>query len=147
MSLLPRRHENGGDLRQRAAHQLPETVPFSTRQENHETYKNGAGADAVAPFPAKIILNVDENGDGGEGAEADEEEEPVEELDHLLLLLAIGLVELIGAEAGHAGFQAAGAEGGQVEGGVEDHHLFAARRNAGGAAGGAFWRPEARDYG
>lgn len=145
-SLPPRGHEDGSNLRKGAAHQLLETVPFRPRQEHDEADEDRAGADAVSPLPADVVLDVDEDGDGGEGAEADEEEEPVKEFDHLLLLLRVGLVELVGAEAGDAGFQAAGAEGGKVESGVKNHQLLGARRNAGGAAGGAFRRLETGNY-
>lgn len=145
-SLPPRRHEDGGDLRKGAAHQLLETVTFRPRQEHDEADEDGAGTDAVSPLSADVILDVDKDSDGGEGANADEEEEPVEEFDHLLLLLRVRLVELVGAEAGDAGFQAAGAEGGEVESRVKNHQLLGARRNARGAAGGAFRRLETRNY-
>ncbi|BAS72680.1 Os01g0556650, partial [Oryza sativa Japonica Group] len=131
-------------------------VPPGPGEEDGDGGEHGGGADAVGPAPADVVLDVDEHGDGEQRAEADEEEEAVEEEAHGGALPAVAVVELVGAEAGDAGLEAAGAEGDEVEAGVEHGHLHRRRllpgrraevgdEGGGGEEGGADGLDEGED--
>jgi hypothetical protein len=142
-ALAPGGDEDGGELRERAAGELLEAVPPGAGEEDGEAERDGGGAGAVSPGAAEVVLDVDEHGDGEQGAEADEEEEPVEEAHHLALLPGVRLVELVRAEAGHAGLEPARAQRRQVQRQVQ-HAELRARAARARQGGGARRRAEAR---
>jgi hypothetical protein len=126
-AVVPGSDDDGGDLGERAAHELLEPVPPGAGEEDDEPERDGGGAGSVPPRPAQVVLDVHQHGDGEQRAQADEEEEPVEEAHHLLLLAAVRLVELVRPEAGHARLEPARAQRRQVQGQVQHAQLRAAR--------------------
>jgi hypothetical protein len=142
-TLAPGGDRHGGHLLgERAPNQLPEPVLPGAQQEDGQPAEDAGGADAVAPAAAGVVLHVHQYRDGQQRADADEEVEPVEEAQHLVALDVVRLVELVGAEARHAGLEPARAERCQVQPQVEHPELRRVRRHAVGARGRARRRPQ-----
>lgn len=81
--------------------------------------------DAEADEPAEVVLQPHHGGAGDEGADVHGEVEPVEVGALLGPLHGVAAVELVGAEWPHAGLDAAGADGHEVQPQGEDGRLGA----------------------